>query len=119
MSAELVIGNGLKTDDGVALGHRPSRSGGSGIGDAVSVWSTTVVDYGCVIGNRTGATSLARVRWSPETSPRTWWPTATRRSRAATSRSSRASRPACAGPTRPVWRRRHNRQPPRTTSDNR
>jgi hypothetical protein len=26
MSAELIIGNGLKLDDGVALGHRPSRS---------------------------------------------------------------------------------------------
>jgi UDP-3-O-[3-hydroxymyristoyl] glucosamine N-acyltransferase len=223
MSAELIIGNGLKMGDGVTLGHRPSRSattvltlgagvrlrsgtviyagskigshfetghhvvireGGTGIGDAVSVRSTTVVDHGCVIGNRVKihcncyltqftklendvflapgvtvpndlfpgqaesvsamagpliragaqigvnatilphvtigpAPSSARVRWSPEKSPRERWPMATRRSRAATSRSSRASRPACARPTRPVWRRRHIRQPPRTTTDNR
>jgi acetyltransferase-like isoleucine patch superfamily enzyme len=219
MSAELVIGNGLKLDDGVTLGHRPSRSAttvltlgagarpwsgtviyagskigshfetghhvvireGTGIGDAVSVWSNTVVDYGCVIGNRVKihcncylaqfteleddvflapgvtvandlfpgqagsasamagpliragaqigvnatilpyatigpAPSSARVRWSPETSPREWWPMATRRSRAATSRSLRASRPACA---RHKARMEASSQPSTSTDDHR
>jgi hypothetical protein len=109
-------------------GHHVVIREGASIGTAVSVWSNTVVDYGCVIGvNATilpyatiePAPSSARVRWSLETSPREWWPMATLPSRAATSRSSRASRPACARPTRPVWRRRRNRRPPRTTTDNR
>jgi acetyltransferase-like isoleucine patch superfamily enzyme len=90
MSAELIIGNGLKTGGGVTPGYRPSRAAttvltigagarirsgtviyagskigghfetghhvvireGTGIGDAVSVWSNTVVDHGCVIGKR-------------------------------------------------------------------
>lgn len=224
MLAEFIIGNGLKTDDGVTLDYRPSRSAttvltlgagarlrsgtviyaeskigshfetghhvvireGTRIGDAVSVWSNTVVDYGCVMGNwvkihsnrylaqfteleddvflapgvivpnelfpgqagspsamagpliRAGAQIGVNATILPYATigadaiigagsvvtrdvPREWWPMATRGSRAAASRSSRASRPACARPTRPVWRRRHNRnrRPPRTTTDDR
>jgi serine acetyltransferase len=106
MSAELIVGNGLKTDDGVTLGYRPSRSAttvptlgaGAGLQSGMVIYAASQIGSHLETGHHVVIREGARkvVAYGKPAAP------------GCHVKELRASRPARARPTRPVWRRHYN-----------